>query len=193
MHHLGFWKVLFGVLTLVVGSAFAAIDFKGTVTLGSILIGILVIAVAGIFAVRNQQARSAMDAAKTWREEAEARSARADRLDEELREQGAAFIAFEREQQEIRHSLKNEVAGLKSQLKVEEAKHDLSALLERMQAFHAEAMTAMQSSTGSAVEAVAGAISEIGVKLDANQTLLLAGQEEQKSLLIEIRDALRTD
>ena len=163
---------------------FSSIDFKGSITLGSIIVALLVAATAAFFTIRAK-------IASTWREEAEAQEARGDRLQEELLAERADRQVFERQQQELRHQLKDDISGLRAQLKVEEAKHDLGALREKMQSFHAEAMSAMQANTGTAVDSVAAAISSIGDKLETSQMALLQGQEEQKAILAEILESLR--
>lgn len=167
-------------------AAIGMVDYKGTITLGSVITAILVAAIAGFFTLRSK-------VASAWREEAEAERAKADRLSQELREQKEQRLIFEREQQEIRHGLKDEIAGLKATLEVEKAKHDLGSLLEKMQAFHADAMTAMVANTGDAVTTLTQAIGAISTKLDTNQIALMAGQDEQTGLLREIRDSLGRD
>lgn len=114
----------FTVLTTAVGSLVAVdINFRDQITLGSIVVTICIICVAGIITIRSK-------IATIWREEAEGERAAKERLQEELNEQKLAYKEFEKQQQELRHDLKNKIAELATQLKVMEAKTDLSAALE---------------------------------------------------------------
>lgn len=194
-------KALVGIakIAALVGGVFVSMlaqaDFKGTITLGSVLLGLLVLAIAGMFTIRAK-------IADTWRSEALAERAKAARLDEELKQERldakeaerarqAAIAEIEREQQELRHGLKDELAACRAALEVEKAKHDLTGVMEKMQGFHNEAMTAMAASTAEAVTGVTAAIQSLADKMDAGQQKLEHGQEEQRTLLTEIRDALR--
>lgn len=79
----------------------------------SIAVGAVAIVVAGAFTIRAH-------VASTWRTEAEAEKKRADRLDLTIREE-------RQEQQTIRHDLKDNLATLKAQNMILEAKTDLTA------------------------------------------------------------------
>ncbi len=109
-----------------------AIDFNHTITLGSVLIAFIIIAIAGVFTVRSK-------IASIWREEAEGERAAKDRLEEMLAKERAERAHIEREQQELRHDLKGEIATYRSQLKVMEAKTDLTAALESIHMMNAAA------------------------------------------------------
>ena len=102
---------------------FGAIDFKGTITLGSVMLGFIILIIAGIFTVRSK-------IASIWREEAEGERASKERLEAILAHERTEHAAFELEQQELRHELKNQIAECKAQLKVAESRTDLTAALE---------------------------------------------------------------
>ncbi len=108
-----------------------AVDFNHTITLGSILTAFIVIAIAGVFTVRSK-------IATIWRQEAEGERAAKQRLEEALAAERADRLAFERQQQEIRHDLKGENVALRAQLKAVEAKTDLTVALEAIRVMNAE-------------------------------------------------------
>lgn len=122
-----------GILTGLLASIglLSAIDFKGTITLGSVLLSLLVIALAAFFTIRSK-------IATIWREEAEGERAAKDRLLEILTEERGERAKFEREQQDVRHELKGELATCKAQLKAMEAKTDLTAALESIRVMNAD-------------------------------------------------------
>lgn len=101
----------------------ATFDFQDKITLGSVITTIAIIAVAGVFTIRSK-------IATIWREEAEGERAAKERCQGELAEEKADRAAFDRQQQELRHELKNEIAECKAQLAVAEARTDLTAALD---------------------------------------------------------------
>jgi len=117
---LGNFAILF---TASAGFIATDIDFRSQITLGTILLGALVLVVAGSFTIRSK-------IANIWREEAEGERAAKERLQEELNEAKDERLVFEKEQQEIRHNLKDKIAELNAQLKIMEAKTDLTSVLE---------------------------------------------------------------
>ncbi len=121
---LGYLTGLLFSLTVI-----ATVDLSNEITLGSILIAFIIIAVSGVFTVRSK-------IATIWREEAEGERASKDRLEEILANERIERTKFERQQQEIRHELKGEIAALKAQIKVMEAKTDLSVALEAIRQMH---------------------------------------------------------
>lgn len=122
---LGYLTGLLFSLTVI-----ATVDLSNEITLGSILIAFIIIAVSGVFTVRSK-------IATIWREEAEGERASKDRLEEILASERTERTAVERQQQELRHDLKGEIATLKAQVKVMEAKTDLSVALEAIREMHA--------------------------------------------------------
>lgn len=116
---------LLGVLAIFIATAgvFAAVDFSHTITLGSILLAVVIIIISAVFTARSK-------IATVWRQEAEGERARASRLEEELADERLNRAEFEKQQQELRHDLKDQISGLTAQLKVMEAKTDLTAALE---------------------------------------------------------------
>jgi len=112
----------------------ATVNFSDTITLGSVLIGIIVLVVAALFTIRSK-------IATIWREEAEGERARADRLEEQLTEEKQSRGTFERQQQELRHELKDELAGCKAQLKAMEARTDLTVALTEIRKMNEDSVT----------------------------------------------------
>jgi len=166
-----------GSIAAGTASVFAQVDFSHTITLGSIIVGLVVAGAAFLFTLRSR-------IATIWKQEAEGWREKAERLAQEVAEERLKASTFAREQQEIRHGLKDELAACRAELKVEQAKHDLTAVLERMQSFHSEAMTAMTTAQTAAVDSVTAELKLLGQKLEA-------GQAEQKLLLREIRDSVQ--
>lgn len=152
-------------IVLTGAGVFAAVDFTHTVTLGSVLIIIAGSAIALIYTARSKVAR-------VWRDERDGERAAKERAQEELAEERASRAVFEHEQQELRHDLKNEIVACKAQLKVMEAKTDLTAALD--------AIRAMNEQTADAVVTA------------MHKTSLLSEQRDGKTqvLLEEIRDKL---
>jgi hypothetical protein len=146
----------------------SAVDFSGSITLGSILIAIIIAAMAAFFTMRSK-------IATIWRQEAEGERAVKERLRQELADVKAERAAFEITQQELRHDLKDKIAGLDAQLKVMEAKTDLEAALDAIKLMN-------EHTTESVVQAM-------------HKTSLLSEQRDGKTqaLLEEIRDKLPTE
>ncbi len=118
------WRALGHASGLLTGAGvIAAVDFNRTITLGSVLVAFVIIAISGVFTIRSK-------IAGIWRQEAEGERARASRLEESLVKERSDRVQIERQQQELRHDLKGEVVALKAQLKAVEARTDLTAALE---------------------------------------------------------------
>lgn len=113
---------------------FTAVDFNHTITLGSVLIAFIILAIAGVFTIRSK-------IATIWREEAEGERAAKERAEEALIRERGDRVVFERQQQELRHDLKNEVAGLKAQLKAVEARTDLSSAITAIKDMNQDSLT----------------------------------------------------
>lgn len=156
-------------MLITTAGLFTAVDFNHTITLGSILIGIVIVVIAGVFTIRSK-------IATIWREEAEGERAAKERLEEELAEEKASRADFEREQQEIRHNLKDELATCKAQLAVMEAKTDLTIALDAIRDMNHQTVTE-----------ISAAIAEIFIERSK--------QEHAKThqLLGEIRDKLPSE
>lgn len=129
-----------GVLILAVSfeSVLAQTNFSGTVTLGSILLGIIVLVVAAMFTIRS-------NVAAVWRQEAEGWKAAAER-EQEKREAALLEHAEQLEAERVvRHQLKDELATVNALLLVEKAKPDVSALVELSKENYANAMRDISS------------------------------------------------
>lgn len=148
----------------------AEIDFSHTITLGSVLVAFVVLAIAGIFTLRSK-------IANVWRQEAEGERALRERAQEELNNARQERQSFEREQQELRHALKNEVVGLKAQIKVLESRTDLSSALDAIRDI---------GDHGTAVSR------ELVAVIKSWNDLSVERDNETHQLLKEIRDKLPT-
>jgi len=148
---------------------FTAIDFSHTITLGSVLLALIIIAIAGVFTIRSK-------IATIWREEAEGEKSKAERLEAIVAQERSERSTFEREQQELRHTLKGEIAALQAQLKVAEAKTDLTTALEAIRIMNADL-----------AQSVSGSILQM---MRTSSTLSEEREERTHHLLVEIRDRL---
>ena len=166
-------KMLGHTMVVLAGLGVATtIDFSHEVTLGSVLIAVVIVGIAGVFTVRSK-------IASIWREEAEGERAAKDRLQETLDQERADRLSFEQQQQELRHSLKNEIAALGSQLKVMEARTDLTEALASIRQMNAD----LAESVSSAIVATMEHSAEHSMQRD----------KETHRLLGEIRDKLRSE
>jgi hypothetical protein len=126
------------------GAFVAETQFSPTITLGSIIVGVVVIVVSGLFTIRS-------NVAKIWRETAEGERERGDQLEQKLKQQeeihleekkalNDQIIREREEQQTIRHDMRNELATITLQLDAEKAKPDLSMILAQSKEQYAQAM-----------------------------------------------------
>lgn len=187
MHGASLWKAVAAALPLGSASVFAQVDFSHTITLGSIILGVLLTAVAGLFTIRTQ-------VVNVWRQTAEGRLERIKELEIDAkdaeREHALALATLEREQLDIRHDLKAELAACKAELTIEKAKHDLGSVIEQMNNLHHEAIIEMRKSQGESDSTVAAALVELGGRVEAGQAELHTGQQQTLGILTDIRDAL---
>lgn len=102
---------------------FASVSLGNNIEVGSILIAAVIAAMAGVFTLRSK-------VADVWRQEAEGERTARQRIEQELADAAADRAKENEEQREIRHELKSRVAALEAQLKVMEARTDLSAALD---------------------------------------------------------------
>lgn len=116
---------------LLVAGVVAAIDFKNTVTTGSILLTAVVLAFAGLFTIRSH-------AAKVWRDDAEGQRAAKELLQEQLATERADRAGFDREQQELRHALTTDLATEQMKVQALEAKTDFTVALEKIREMNAD-------------------------------------------------------
>jgi uncharacterized membrane protein YhiD involved in acid resistance len=171
--HLFIPKLTVGITTGagVLGSAVYGVTFNDTVGLGSIVVAAVVVIVAGVFTLRN-------NLKSFWKELAEERGAQVKVLEDDLKNKAQQLVdaqlthtgqmaEFAEEQREIRHALKGKLAELEGKLKLEEAKHDLSAVIARL-------------------DGLEQAIDSRARLFDK----LVAGIAQQSQLLTEIRDQL---
>jgi hypothetical protein len=133
-------KMLGYAIFAMTGTALATVvDFSKTVTLGSVLLAVLIAAIAGGMTIRSKVAR-------VWRDEADGQRARADRLQADLEQQKSDRVASDREQSEARSELKAQIAAL-------EAKTDLTGALEAIRVMNADLASAFATRIGEAMAA----------------------------------------
>jgi uncharacterized coiled-coil protein SlyX len=127
------------------GALLAVLQFGQTISVTAIVVAAGVVVLGGVFTLRNNM-RS------FWRDLAEERKEQIDVLEHEVRESATKLLEMQSaatasaleqaaEQREIRHALKTKVAELGHQLEIEKAKHDLSAVTERLTALEELAIT----------------------------------------------------
>lgn len=127
----------------VAGSMLYGVSYSSTVGLGSILVAALVVVAGGVFTLRSNLKRF-------WKDLAEERGEQVKVLEGKLETSAELVLAkqqelvdaqlhhtqqmasFAEEQREVRHQLKTQVATLEGTLKLEEAKHDLSGVMSRL-------------------------------------------------------------
>lgn len=109
----------------VTGSLVAAATFSSTVGLGSILVAMLVVGLAGIFGFRDRRNSG-------WKD-----------LYEQEREKNGNLIEDKELERTARHSIKDELAATKALLLIEEAKPDLSVILEQQRILWTDATTGL--------------------------------------------------
>jgi hypothetical protein len=152
-----------------VAGGVAVVDFTDKITLGSIITTVVLVIIAGVFTLRAK-------IATIWREEAEGERAAKERCHEELLEERSNRLEFDRQQQELRHDLKGEIATLQAQLHVMETKTDLTS-----------ALAAIEQMNQAAVSSVSNAIADA-----LGRAALLSESRDIQThrLLEEIRDKL---
>ncbi len=139
-----------GMLTLggVGWGLVSTVRFSDTVTVGSIIVASMVIVAGGVITFRNNMRTF-------WRNLAEERAEQIKVLEEHARERElhlahmqeqwkAELAKTVEEQREVRHELKAQLAAAVANLRVEQAKTDLSAVLEESAKHHKEAMANME-------------------------------------------------
>jgi hypothetical protein len=110
-----------------IGALFASTDFKTTISLGSIIVAMLVVVLFGLFSYRDRRNSG-------WKDLYEQKSERVENL---LEEKEAERV--------VRHAIKDELAQTKALLKIEEAKPDMSIILDRQQALWTDAIGQLTS------------------------------------------------
>lgn len=189
---------LLGGVTVSVAAVFAQSNFSGTITLGSVIVGLLLLGSVGFFAVRANQAAAARQNAESWEAAHDVEKRRKEQLQEELAEVKAQLLReqadrqtemakaradfhaqLEREREEqhaIRHDLKDQLAAANAQLMVERAKPDF----EQVAAAQKQMLEVLQQLAEASKRAEA-----TDVKLGEVHDLVNSQRDE---LLAEIRD-----
>ncbi len=130
------------VVAALVATSIVGVDVTWTGFASLIVAAIVALAavVAGVFTVRS-------NIKSYWREVAEERGSQVYELEQHLKERADELIklqashalemlSFAEEQREIRHELKENLAATQHALTLEMAKHDLSAVLAKLDALH---------------------------------------------------------
>lgn len=178
------YKIAAGIGTLAVASGFfLTVDLTKTISLGSILVGALVVVLAGVFTLRNNM-RS------FWKDLAEQRDAEVTELQKDLKAKEEEMAAFALAQQELRHELKAELDAAKLLLEGERAKTDLSALLSHMNEQHREVVAYLKDTQTNGIALITVALQGMSDRIEAGLTYSRAGQNDQEKLLKQMLEAL---
>lgn len=103
-----------GLVGFLLGdAALAAASFSSTVGLGSIIVGMLVVILFGIFSLRDRRNSG-------WKD-----------LYEQEREKNQNLLEEKEQERADRHAVKDELAATKALLAIEHAKPDLQQILEK--------------------------------------------------------------
>lgn len=147
-----------------VSGILAVVQFSNTITVGSIVIAAAVVVLAGVFTLRN-------NVRSFWRGLAEERAEKITSLEQVVKEREtqvrilqeqsrAEMASYAEEQRIVRHELKNQLAAAMATLQVEQAKTDLSALLELLAKQHSEAMAGIAEGLGKQDELIRVLVSD---------------------------------
>lgn len=105
-----------------VGSVAAEANFKSTIGLGSIIVGMLVVILFGIFSLRDKRNSG-------WKD-----------LYEQEREKNTNLLEEKEVERAERHDVKDKLAETKALLEIEKAKPDLSVILEQQRILWSDAL-----------------------------------------------------
>lgn len=112
-----------------IGSFFAQATFTSTIGLGSLIVGMLVVILFGVFSLRDRKNAGWKDRYEQEQATAKQEREKADGLAERLEEERV-----------IRHDIKDELATAKAQLLVEQAKPNLNEILEQQRILWTETL-----------------------------------------------------
>lgn len=96
-----------------IGSLTAETSFTNTIGLGSVIVGMLVVILFGIFSLIQKRNSG-------WKD-----------LYEQEREKNGNLLEEKEEERIVRHDVKDQLAATRAQLEIEKAKPDLSVILEQ--------------------------------------------------------------
>lgn len=100
-----------------------------------------------------------------WREDAEGQRAAKEHALEQLGLERKERAEFDKQQQELRHDLKNEIATLKMQLQATEAKTDLTSALDTIQRMNKTAVRTVTDAIADALKQRDGEIHAVLVEI----------------------------
>lgn len=108
------------------GSGMAALvaqaTFTSTIGLGSLIVGMLVVILFGVFSLRDRRNSG-------WKD-----------LYEQEREKNTNLLDEKEQERVIRHAVKDDLAATKALLEIEKAKPDLSIILEQQRILWSDAL-----------------------------------------------------
>ena len=161
----------FAVLT---GASYplAEVQFSGAFTLGSAIVGILVIIVAGLFTIRT-------NVAKIWKDNAEAEAAARKLAEKEAKEQRELKHALISEHAAEKLLWANEKGELSARITLLETRPDMSAISEQISAASAESVATIVNIIAAHDERVAEMYAKM---IETNAEIAKVLKEIQKSL-----------
>jgi hypothetical protein len=142
----------------------AVTNFSSTITLGSIILGVLVLVVAGFFTVRA-------NIAKVWHENYDAEVVKRKQAEDRCQELLATLHQEREEQQKIRHDLKGELTAMTLALEAEKLKPNLGVIVEMATEHYTSAMrdvTAMFEGVTATQRQMQEALARIADQLEKN-------------------------
>jgi hypothetical protein len=142
-------------------AALAGVGFSQTINLGAVLLALLIVTLAGVFTLRA-------NLAKTWQHNYEAERVRAEQAEAEAREQ-----------RELKHDLKSELAAAKMKTDQTPLFAGITQILERL-----------SNAESSGVETVSKLLEAMDERAVARDAALLATQREIAATLDRISDRM---
>jgi hypothetical protein len=142
----------------------AVTNFSSTITLGSVILGVLVLVVAGFFTVRA-------NIAKVWHENYDAEVVRRKQAEERCQELLNEMHRERDEQAKLRHDLKGELTAVSLALEAEKLKPNLGVIVEMATEHYASAMrdvTAMFEGVTETQRQMQEALARIADQLEKN-------------------------
>lgn len=112
-----------------IGSLVAQATFTSTIGLGSLIVGMLVVILFGVFSLRDRRNSG-------WKDLYEQEVATA----KQEREKADGLLERLEEERVVRHDIKDELATVKAQLLVEQAKPDLGEILQQQRLLWTETL-----------------------------------------------------
>jgi len=153
------------VLLLYKMSGIAALAFAvgGLIAAISLHDGAIVAAAVSVVVAAWLTARSKVGA--IWREDAEGQRAAKEHLQETLTAERLERVEFEKQQQLLRHDLKDEMAGIRLKLQAAEVRTDLTTALDTIREMNATTVKTVTDAISKALEERDGQIHAVLVQI----------------------------